>query len=79
LCALGEWGTGDKEFRCPVAVALVPGVGLVVRDNGGGALKFFTTPDALAMASMSAARVAWLVAVARGIAHRKQGAVEAPL
>ncbi len=61
-------------------VALVPDVGLVVRDNGGGALKFFTTPDALAMmASMSAARVAWLVAVVRGIVHRKQGAVEAPL
>ncbi len=28
---LGKWGSGDGEFDCPSALALVPGLGLVVR------------------------------------------------
>ncbi len=34
---LGDWGRGDGEFINPSALALVPGLGLVVReyDNGG--------------------------------------------
>ncbi len=30
--ALGKFGSGDGEFTRPAALALVPGVGLVVRD-----------------------------------------------
>ncbi len=66
---LGKLGHGDGEFSCPTAVALVPGLGLVVRDCGG--LQFFATPEVVAMASMSAARVAWMVAVRRGQCHRE--------
>jgi hypothetical protein len=67
---LGEFGRGDGEFFGPTALALVPGLGLVVRETGNSRLQFFATPDAIAMASMSAARVGWMVAVARGAAHR---------
>jgi hypothetical protein len=68
---LGKKGNGDGDFICPSALALVPGLGLVVREcSNGGRLQFFATPDAVAMASMAAARVGWLVAVARGAAHR---------
>lgn len=56
---------GEPLFR-PVALALVPGLGLVVRENTSGRLQFFATPDAVAMASMSARRVGWLAAVFRG-------------
>jgi hypothetical protein len=67
----GEWGSGDWGLEAPSALALVPGLGLVVREWGnGGWLQFFATPDAIAMASMSAARVAWMVAVARGVLQR---------
>ncbi len=69
--ALGH--CGEPLFR-PVALALVPGMGLVVRENTSGRLQLFATPDAMAMASMSALRVGWLVAVFRGslffYAHR---------
>ncbi len=69
--SLGKYGWGDGEFTGPVALSLVPGLGLVVREDGNGCrLQVFATPDAIAMASMSAARVGWLVAVARGAAHR---------
>jgi hypothetical protein len=69
---LGKVGCGDGEFCWPSALALVPGQGLVVRDEAsGGRLQFFATPDTIAMASvMSAWRVAWMVAVARGATHR---------
>jgi hypothetical protein len=67
----GKGGRKDGEFSLPFALALVPGLGLVVRERGNdGRVQFFTTPDAIAMASMSAARVAWMMAVARGAAHR---------
>ena len=68
---LGGQGSGDGEFTLPSTLALVPGLGLVVReDSGGGRLQLFATPDAIAMASMSPRRVVWMVAVARGIAPR---------
>jgi hypothetical protein len=78
---LGKFGMGDGGFCCPSALAAVPGLGLVVRELGNnGRLQFFATPDTIAMASMSASRVGWMVAVARGGAlrafsttrHRKQ-------
>jgi hypothetical protein len=61
---LGSFGLGDGEFYIPLALALVPGIGLVVKD--AGRLQFFATPDVIAMASMSPARVAWMIAVTRG-------------
>ena len=71
---LGKWGTWDGEFMWPSALALVPGLGLVVRElDNGGRVQVFVTPDAIAMASMSARRVAWMVAVARGGSRRSQG------
>ncbi len=64
---LGKGGGGGGEFDCPTALALVPGLGLVVRDiASGGLVQVFATPDAIAMASMSVPRVAWMVAVTRG-------------
>ena len=48
------------------ALALVPGLGLVVREIGKvGRLQFFATPDSIAMATMSPYRVAWMIGVAR--------------
>jgi hypothetical protein len=68
---LGRYGSGDGEFSWPSALALVPDLGLVVREFGnGGRLQVFATPDTIAMASMSAARVGWMVGVARSITHR---------
>ena len=34
--SLGKWGSGDGEFDYPSALALVPGLGLVVRELGNG-------------------------------------------
>ncbi len=67
---LGKRGSGDGEFTNSTALALVPGLGLVVRDDCGMRLQFFATPDAIAMTSMSEYRVGWLVAVARAVRHR---------
>jgi hypothetical protein len=70
--SLGKEGTGDCDFSCPSALTLVPGLGLVVRELGNdGRVQFFATPDAIAMASMSATRVGWMVAVSRGALHRR--------
>jgi hypothetical protein len=63
-----EEGSGDGEFAQPSALALVPDLGLVVRDDEQ--CQVFATPDTIAMASMSASRVGWMVAVARGVAHQ---------
>jgi hypothetical protein len=72
---LGEWGSGDGEFFEPSALALVRGLGLVVREDGNyGRMQFFATPDTIAISSMSAARVGWMVAVARVAAHRASSA-----
>ncbi len=64
---LGKWGHGKGEFHVPSALALVPGLGLVVREEGNSRVQFFATPDAIAMAAMSVHRVAWMVGVARGV------------
>jgi hypothetical protein len=72
--SLGKGGRG--EFFVPSALALVPGLGLVVRDCTR--LQFFATPDAIAQASMSACRVAWLGAVARCVVARSSTAKPAP-
>jgi hypothetical protein len=69
---LGKGGSGDGQFSCPSALALVPDLGLAVREvENNGRLQFFATPDAIAMASMSAVRVAWLACVARAMTHRR--------
>jgi len=54
----------DLGFNCN-ALAWVPGLGLVVRHNTG--VQFLATPDAVAMAAMSSCKVAWMVAVCRGM------------
>jgi hypothetical protein len=70
--SLGMAGRGDGEFIGPSALALVPGLGLVVQEAySDGRLQFFATPDAIAMASMSPFRVAWLAAVARAVVRRR--------
>ncbi len=56
----GVWGSGDGEFGCPSALAVVPGLGLVVQDIGNERLQVFATPDTIAMAAMSHVRVAWV-------------------
>jgi DNA-binding beta-propeller fold protein YncE len=70
---LGSKDCGDGVFGCPSALALVPSLGLVVRRTAiGSRVQVFATPDAIAMASMSPPRVAWMVAVARGRVFREQ-------
>jgi hypothetical protein len=54
----------DIDFFC-LSLALVPGLGPVVRHEKG--VQFFATPDAVAMAAMSPCKVAWMVAVCRGL------------
>jgi hypothetical protein len=76
---LDERGSGYGGFQYPSALALVPGLCLVVRDAAqGGRLQVFATPDAIAMSFMSAWRVAWMVAVARGCIRRTQGSAVPP-
>ena len=75
---LGEEGDEDRELFAPTVLALVPGLGLAMREDGnGGRLRLFATLDAIAMASMSAPRVAWMVAVARCTAHRAWAGTQA--
>jgi hypothetical protein len=38
---LGKHDSGDGEFQCPASLALVPGLGLVVREFTGGRLQVF--------------------------------------
>jgi hypothetical protein len=38
---LGKFGSGDGEFNGPSALALVPGLGLVVREYGNGRFQVF--------------------------------------
>ena len=38
---LGKRGSGDGEFDCPSALALVPGLGLVVRERNNCRLQLF--------------------------------------
>jgi len=70
--SLGKGGGGDGEFKCITALAVVPGLGLVVLEEGnGGRLQVFATPDTIAMASMSHVRVVWLGVVARAVLCRQ--------
>jgi len=57
-----------REFDL-LCLALVPGLGLVARHEMG--VRFFATPDSVAMASMSACKVAWMVSVRRAIVSRR--------
>jgi hypothetical protein len=66
----GGAGSGDGEFWSPTTVAVVPGLGLVVRELGNPRLQVFATPDTIAMAAMSPHRVAWMTVVARAILRR---------
>ncbi len=68
---LGGYGRRDGQFDSPSALAIVPGLGLFVRDVIAERLQFFSTPDIIAMSAMSPLRVAWLAAVARGVRHRQ--------
>jgi hypothetical protein len=64
----GGKGRGDGEFTGPSALAVLPSLGLVVREWGNrGRLQMFATPDTVAMAAMSCMRVAWMSAVARAV------------
>jgi hypothetical protein len=68
----GGYGIGDGDFWGPTALAVVPGLGLVVRELcNGGRVQVFATPDAIAMAAMSPCRVAWMAAVARAVLRRR--------
>ena len=66
----GGYGSGDGEFYGPVALALVPGLGLVVREWEGVRLQVLSTPDMMAMTRMAPIRVAWMAAAARAIFRR---------
>jgi hypothetical protein len=68
--ARGGLGTGERVFCGPVTLAVAPGLGLVVRDADNRRLQVFATPDAIAMATMPPARVAWMAVVARGVLRR---------
>ena len=66
----GWLDTGDGQFNGPVALALVPGFGLVVREDGGARLQVFINPDTMAMGRMSPIRLVWMVAAVRAVARR---------
>jgi hypothetical protein len=64
-------GTNEKAKRrglgfYPFALAVVPGLGLLMARHDTG-VQFFAAPDAVAMAAMSLCKVAWMVAVCRGL------------
>jgi len=65
-----------RHFGFPgnFALATVPGLGLVVRNREG--VQFFATPDAVAMASMSFCKVAWMAAACRGLFFFARGDFE---
>ena len=61
-----------RVFQHPSALAIVPGLGLVVRDTSSDlALHIFATSDVLAMRAMAPIRVAWMIAGARSILKRR--------
>jgi hypothetical protein len=66
----GGDGSRDGEFNFPVALAVVPFLGLVVRELGNRRLQVLATPDTIAMAAMSPVRVAWMAVVARAVLRR---------
>jgi hypothetical protein len=74
----GVWGSGHGELGSLAALAVVPGLGLVVREVGNLRLQVFATPNTIAMASMSHVRVAWMCVVARGVLRRQRSVVNGP-
>ena len=64
-----EAGSEDVLDTC--ALALVPGLGLVVRESGKRRLQVFSTPDLLAMRAMSVDRVGWMIATYRAAVNRQ--------
>jgi hypothetical protein len=69
--SFGKLGCGDGEFNMPTALAVVPGLGLVVQECHNQRLQVFVTPDAIAMASMPLVRVGWMTAVVRAVLRRR--------
>ena len=68
----GGYSCEDGEFYYPTAVALVPGLGLIVREwENSGRLQVFSTPDLLAMRAMTVARVGWMIATYRAVVNRQ--------
>jgi len=51
------------------ALAAVPALGVLAARHETG-VQFFATPDAVAMASMSSCKVAWMAAVRRGVSRQ---------
>ena len=68
LVAVADNGAASGRSMVARTLALVPGVGLVVRHDTG--VQFLATPDAVAMAAMSSCKVAWMAAVCRGMFSR---------
>ena len=66
----GGSGSVNGEFDGPTALALVPGLGLIVREFYTDRLQVFSTPDMLAMWAMSGIRVGWMTATYRAVVHR---------
>ena len=66
----GGLGSVDGELYGPAALALVPGLGLIVRDCWNSRLQVFSTPDMLAMRAMSAIRVGWMTSTYRAAVNR---------
>lgn len=58
-------GRRGMQLRRPGALALVPGLGVAVREDAGDKIKVLASPDTIAMAAMSTVRVAWMGAVSR--------------
>jgi hypothetical protein len=69
-CGRPSLGVGSESFWNPTALAVVPGLGLVVREWSNGRLQVFASPDTIAMAAMSHVRVAWMTAVVRATLRR---------
>ena len=75
---MGASGWEIGEFTVLNCMTLVPGLGLVTRELlNNGRVQVFATPDVVAMGAMSHMRVAWMVAVARGVASRAAKATTA--
>ena len=75
---MGQLGREIGEFTGLDGMTLVPGLGLVTREFwNNGRVQVFATPDVVAMGAMSHMRVAWMVAVARGVASRAAKAATA--
>ena len=68
-----------SRFESPMALALVPGIGLFLREWRHESLRLFATPDAIIMGAMSPARAAWMVGVVRVILRRTTGSLSRKL